>query len=292
LFIQNTKEMTKMAEEQDTITDSQIAELQEINKEFVKRRGFGLGEAMKTLLQGFREMLDSDYGGVQDPALRTLVQDDGNDPYEPDETGEENPVPESQAGIIAKARQQEIQGFFNNNGLGHIKVPVPNVSSDEFMEHRVGHEQMLFFRPATKDLSYENFMKAFGQGNHWTVTDEVGRAEIDWEPTPQGYWFWAEVQEKCPRLGTSWNDLTNKLNFHLLSLEEYVIVWHTHKTLTNTMFDKDTLSWLRTRHHQAKDLFNALHATGRDDKVNVNRYWYLAGSYGNGGGRCAEVTKF
>src|SRR3989339_1195266 len=123
--------MTKMAEEQDTITDSQIAELQEINKEFVKRRGFGLGEAMKTLLQGFREMLDSDYGGVQDPALRTLVQDDGNDPHEPDETGEENPGPESQAGIIAKARQQEIQGFFNNNGLGHIKVPVPNVSSDE-----------------------------------------------------------------------------------------------------------------------------------------------------------------
>ncbi|KKQ96516.1 MAG: hypothetical protein UT22_C0029G0010, partial [Parcubacteria group bacterium GW2011_GWC2_39_11] len=176
----------KMAEEQEMITDSQIEELREIDKKFVMRREFGIGEAMKTLLQGFREMLDSNYGDGhvkaldgsrgrqdqsevelltgQDPALRTPAQDDGNGQYEPDETGEENPVPESKAGVVAKARQQEIQEFFNNHGLGHIKVPVPNVSNDEFVERRVGHEQMLFFRPATKDLSYEDFMKALGQG--------------------------------------------------------------------------------------------------------------------------------
>ena len=280
-----------MAEKQGTITDSQIEELKEIEREFVGRSRSGLWDMMDTLISRLKERLNEDVGGVQDPALRTPAQDDGNGQYEPDETGEENPVPESQAGIIAKARQQEIQEFFNNHGLGHIKVPVPNVSNDEFVERRVGHEQMLFFRPATKDVSYEDFMKALGQGNHWTVTDEVERAKIGWEPTEQGYWFWAEIKAKCPRLGTSWHDLTNKLNLHLLSLEEYVIVWHTHKALTNTMFDRDTWSWLRTRYQRANNS-GVLAVHEWNGLVDVDRYWSgsLQHSYDDEGGRLAEAV--
>jgi len=280
----------KMAEKQGTITDSQIEELKEIEREFVGRSRSGLWDMMDTLISRLKERLNEDVGGVQDPALRTPAQDDGNGQYEPDETGEENPVPESQAGIIAKARQQEIQEFFNNHGLGHVVVPLPGISDQEFRDHKK-KKQALFFRPATKDLSYEDFMKALGQGNHWTVTDEVERAKIGWEPTEQGYWFWAEIKAKCPRLGTSWNDLTNKLNLHLLSLEEYVIVWHTHKALTNTMFDRDTWSWLRTRYQYTYGS-GVLAVHEWIGLVDVRRYWseYLQHSYDYEGGRLAEAV--
>jgi len=279
-----------MAEKQGTITDSQIEELKEIEREFVGRSRSGLWDMMDTLISRLKERLNEDVGGVQDPALRTPAQDDGNGQYEPDETGEENPVPESQAGIIAKARQQEIQEFFNNHGLGHVVVPLPGISDQEFRDHKK-KKQALFFRPATKDLSYEDFMKALGQGNHWTVTDEVERAKIGWEPTEQGYWFWAEIKAKCPRLGTSWHDLTNKLNLHLLSLEEYVIVWHTHKALTNTMFDRDTWSWLRTRYQRANNS-GVLVVHEWLGLVDVSRFWSesLQHSYDNEGGRLAEAV--
>lgn len=185
---------------------------------------------------------------------------------------------------LAEQCRVQMEKFYRGRGL-NVSVPKPNVSNREFARwHKLGQE--LYYRPVTATLSYEQFMTAVGQSNRWTVVNETERVKIVWEPTASGYWFWAEVSESCPRLGTSWNNLTSELN--LLALEEYVIVWWAYLAETGRKLDVSTRSWLRTRFGQG-----ALNAGVFSGVVLVNDFdpEDLAWSFGTSGGRVAEVAE-
>src|SRR3989339_83447 len=168
--------------------------------------------------------------------------------------------------VLAWKRQREIQGFFNKHGLERVVVPPPSVSDEEF-KIRWGKIQKLFFRPATKDLSYEDFMKALGQGNHWTVVDKEERVKIVWEPCEQGYWFWADVQCKSPRLRNFWNKMIQELKLNLFCLEEYVIVFYMSKVISGVEIDVSTCTWLRNV--QPRECRGALTAGGCNGDIRV-----------------------
>ncbi|MDP2631161.1 MAG: hypothetical protein Q8P30_00130 [Candidatus Uhrbacteria bacterium] len=195
---------------------------------------------------------------------------------------------------LAEERCAWFQRWYNELGF-EIEVPVPTiggkaVSNREF-DRRAKLGKSLFYRPATSEVSYEAFMIAVGQEDHWTVNDEAEREKVGWELTEQGYWFWAEVRDSCPRLKTSWNTLTKKIT--LLSLEEYVIVWYAHKAETSEMLDQATWTWLRTR-YRTNSGSGALDAYGSSGRVGVvlgNGPVCLSVDYDNGGGRAAEVVK-
>ena len=184
---------------------------------------------------------------------------------------------------FAEERRQRFEHWYHSIGFS-VTVPKPNVSNREFAR-RLKLGQSLFYRPDSAGMTYEGFMAAVGQGNHWTVTNEADRAKIGWDSASAGYWFWAEVPEDCPRLRTSWNDLSQAVN--LLSLEEYVIVWHAHKAETDKMLDRRFWTWLRTRFGQG-----ALDAGECGGRVRVRRGGpeSLAVSDGFVGGRAAEVV--
>lgn len=185
-----------------------------------------------------------------------------------------------------------------------VTVPRPNVTNREFARRAKKHQE-LRYEPAASEVPYEAFMRAVDQGDHWTVTDEGERAKIGWEPCMQGHWHWADAQDDCPRLGTTWSDLTATVK--LLSLEEFVKHWYATKAgaLLNSlvaqqrvgeagaqekigrMLDVHTWNWLRTRFSPG-----ALRALGYDGSVVV--YGYSAGGlsipYGNAGGRALDVV--
>ena len=167
-------------------------------------------------------------------------------------------------------------------------VQKPNVSNQEFYwRKKLG--QALFYRPATSEVSYEALMIAFGQQDHWTVTNEADRAKIIWEPAPEGYWFWAEINPHCPRIGKIWDMLT--VSIRLLSLEEYVIVWHAHKALTGKLLDDTTWNWTRTRFmtDRGSGALTVLEYEGRVC-VDARGPKDLAFDFAGGGGRSSEVV--
>jgi len=165
-----------------------------------------------------------------------------------------------------------------------IQVPIPDVNDAEY-ERRKSLEipQAMFYRPATSEVSYEAFMEAVGQGWHWTV-GHADREKIGWEPTAQGYWYWAEVSPECPRLYWTWLNLMDSVR--LLSLEEYVIVWYAHKAATGRDLDVPTWCWLRTRY----DL-SALDACEHDGEVDINTFGVrgLSRPSNDEGGRATEM---
>jgi len=188
-------------------------------------------------------------------------------------------------GNLAQTRNNWFQNWYRELGF-NLSVPLPAVSDKEF-SRRGDLGQDLFYRPSSSMASYEALMTAVGQSNHWTLT-HGDREKVVWEPTATGYWFWAEVAQDCPRLGTPWNKLTKVQKLNLLSLEEYVIVWWAHKAATNVMLDAGTWSWLRTRFGRG-----ALHAYECDGRVDASRWNddVLACPYDFAGGRVAEVVK-
>lgn len=190
------------------------------------------------------------------------------------------------SGDFATNRRNWFMDWYYKLGFS-LQIPVPPVPDEEY-KRRQAMNQDLFYRPPTSEVSYEALMKAVGQDEHWTVVDESDRKKIVWEPAQTGYWFWAEVAQECPRLGTSWNKLTKEQRLNLLSLEEYALVWWVHKAATSVMLDNRTWSWLRTRFGP-----NALDASGCLGRVRVCRCHVggLADPFDFGGGRCAEVVK-
>ena len=148
---------------------------------------------------------------------------------------------------LAEEWRAEMEKWYRGLGFTELAMPKPAVSNREFGK-RAKAGQALFYRPATAQVSYEAFMTAKGQGQHWTVIDSAERAKIVWEPAAKGYWFWAEVPKACPRLKMPWNSLTKAIT--LLALEEYVVVWWAMKA-QGTVLDKSTWTWLRTRHQVA-----------------------------------------
>jgi len=195
---------------------------------------------------------------------------------------------------IAEERRQLFEDWYRQIGSFITFIPKPMVSNREFVR-RAQAGQVLFYRHATDDVSYEDFMKAVGQGDHLTVTDNAERAKIVWEPTETGYWFWAETSAKCPRLKTPWNTLITTIT-RLINLEEYAIVWWVCREAGETL-DISTWSWTRTCYNVAAagepERLGALRVTADDGKVYVHKHdpEHLEVSYDHEGGRSAEVVK-
>ena len=212
-------------------------------------------------------------------AIRALFEQ-----FAPDELPEED----GQKRDESEKRRFAMENFYHSIGI-LLPVPKPDISNREFDRRRKA-DQELFWRFATTDVSYKVFMTACGQAGHWTVTDEAERAKIGWETVIEGYWYWAEVAPSCPRTGTSWNDLmTDTTTFSLLFLEEYVITWYVSKQVDGFMLDLSSNCLLRTRYNTT----GALEAFGCDGEVFVLPHdaELLAGSFGCGGGRAAEMVK-
>lgn len=194
---------------------------------------------------------------------------------------------------LAEERRVAVEVEFRKRGLA-IAVPKPMVrgiavSNREFdRRSKLQIPQGLFYRPGKHEATYEQIMAAFGQGDHWTVTDEAERTKIGWEPAETGYWFWAEIPAACPRLKTSWNDLMEAVR--LLSLEEYAILWHLHTALTGERLDVYTWCWLRTRYKTAAGS-GALHTSECGGRVIVDGDGpeFLSDHDDFGGGRAAEA---
>ncbi len=167
-----------------------------------------------------------------------------------------------------------------------LQIPGPPVDSDE-IERRSKLEipQALFYRPATKDVSYTEFMGATGQFYHSTTTGPDSK-KIAWEPTDTGYWFWAEISAQTPRIPTSWDDLTARNQ--LLSLEEYVIVSNATQAITGGILDAGTENWLRTRYSDN----GALVVCSRPEGLGVVGWGIeaLSTQIGHMGGRASEIV--
>lgn len=185
----------------------------------------------------------------------------------------------SQKRDLAEGRRAWFEDWYRKLGFT-VTVPKPPVSNREFARREKAGEA-LFYRPATCEISYKTFMAAVGQISDWTVMTSDS-AKIDWDPANKGYWFWAEIQ-KNSRLTMSWNQLSKQIR--LLSLEEYVIVWHAHKA-NGTTLDVNTWCWLKTRFGAG-----AICICVCDGTFKVN--WYDSDdlcSYSRGGRRSEVVT--
>jgi len=176
----------------------------------------------------------------------------------------------------------------NYRARGHA-VTVPNlVASNRQLDAWAKAGLAPFYRAPDSEVTYAAWMTSHGQANHWTLTHD-DREKIVWEPCKIGYWFLSEIAPACPRTKTSWNDLTAPASgIRLLSLEEYAIVYWTHRDLTGLRIDVSTWCWLRTRYGSG-----ALSADDYDGVISV--YWHvvfcLVVPYDNAGGRrCVEVV--
>ncbi len=195
---------------------------------------------------------------------------------------------------LAEVRRLWYVQRYNGLGFKDITIPKPDVSNREF-ERRAATEyrgkpkvpQGLFGLPFIRLVSYEAWMSANGQPDHWTVVDEAERAKIGWEQElDQWVWRWVDISEDCPRMRISWNTLNAQIT--LLTLRQYAHVWHDHKADTGIMLDSRTWCWLATRFGPG-----ALVAHERAGEVRVGRSDAadLAIPYEGGGGRRAEVVK-
>ncbi len=187
---------------------------------------------------------------------------------------------------LAEERRSAIET--NLRKRNHIvSVPKPDASNRNFADWKEAG-MGLFYRAPDSVVSYTAWMTSHGQAKHWTVADENERKKIVWEPCVIGYWFLAEISLVCPQVKTSWNDLTAPTSgIRLLSLEEYAIVYWTHRDLTGERIDINTWSWLRTRYG-----LGALRASDDGGGVSVSRgdASYLSAPDDNGGGRAVEVV--
>lgn len=194
---------------------------------------------------------------------------------------------------LAEETRQWFEDWYHSLNLTPT-VFKPAVSNREFAR-RQKLNQFLVYRPDSHGVTYEGFMVAVGQANHWTVNQEAGRQKIQWEPAAQGYWFWADASPDCPRLGTPWNklmaDFTGKTR--LPCLEEYVLLWHAYKARTKQMLDTRTWCWLRTRYKYAYGQLSALGAYGYVGRVRICIWGPedLEVPFDGEGGRAAEVVK-
>jgi|GEM_PF-2144485 len=154
-------------------------------------------------------------------------------------------------------------GQFPNRAVQALVVQIPNTAFEDAAKKS---------EPSSPSLAYDRFMEAVGQGSDWTVTKAAERQRIAWEPVSTWRWRWIETPARCPRTGTSWNNLTARFSAetppsYLPSLEEYVLAWcatwHEHcRTL-----DGRTYCWLRTRFGPG-----ALSADGVGGRVSVDEW--------------------
>lgn len=187
-----------------------------------------------------------------------------------------------EVGEFARSYQRSFEEWYRSLGFD-ISVPFPAVIDEECFRRAGQQKQALFYRPPSSIVSYEALMKAL-QPDDWTTTDQSNRAKIGWEPTKTGYWFWAEIIEKCPRSGDMWSDI---IKLPLLSLEEYVIVWWSWKRASKLNIDTQTTCCLRT--HFGTDGIISVEKSSFFDGIHVRGFSMpLLQSLFRAGGRIME----
>lgn len=179
-----------------------------------------------------------------------------------DEAAEEEKRPKDRDPI--EDWRVRMQRFYGDYGF-RIEIPQPAVTREELANWRADGWELLF-RPAEKEASYEQLMRAFGHPEHWTLRLEEMR-KIRWEPAVDGYWFLAEARESLPRTGKSYDEYVQETpeGHQLLCLEEYIILWHVMKDTLGSILDFDGHSLLRTHFGSGEVLF----ARSNIDKTTV-----------------------
>lgn len=161
------------------------------------------------------------------------------------------------------------QTWFVKLGFARIAIPKPEDSNRAFARWQKSQSGLIYVPSVTREF-YEQFMIRVCQGGHWTV-DHADRKGIVWEGSQQGYWLRVEMNRDSPRVWKKRNELLGQCR--LLSLMEYVILWHALKARTGQILDMDTWCWLRTGYEFEDGRLGALCAYNKDksDQVDVRR---------------------
>jgi hypothetical protein len=164
--------------------------------------------------------------------------------------------------------------FYARFGV-ELRVPAPVVTLDQLNKWcKEGKD--IFWRPGATDASFIALMIAWGHEDHWMVKDNREAQEmIVFEPTEQGYWFLTDVQEDCPRLGeNSYQEFSESLTEgeQLLSLEEYVIIWHALEHTSGAILDVRTYTLLRNKCRKGGILYALGNVTERLNEFLVRHF--------------------
>jgi len=146
--------------------------------------------------------------------------------------------------------------FYRVNRLGKIEVPMPKNSRGEDMtDHQIdiwlGQKWSLFYRPPSSIAPFTTLMDSFSGTSSWTTHDMDIFREATWEPTDNGYWFWADIDWSKGNLVTE-EKIDEELSKRLLSIEEYIIVNYSsdcpNPLILNYPFWREKHhTWLRTK---------------------------------------------
>ena len=129
-----------------------------------------------------------------------------------------------------------------------ITVPNLEVSDEDYLEKkkegRKEGRKEAFYIPATHECSYDDFKRAIGNVDDWTMVNKEERKKIKWEHRREGRWIWVEASDPCPRQEMSFDAMCESIK--LLSLEEYVIVCAFHFRQTGQLLDQRAWTFLST----------------------------------------------
>jgi len=144
--------------------------------------------------------------------------------------------------------------FYKKYG-SNIQVPQPGVSCEQLAGWRQDGMQ-LFYRPAELSAPTSDLIPAFGHENHWTLEKDQSR-KIGWEPAKEGYWFLAEARETCLRHGKTFREYEEEKpeGAELVSLEEYLIIWHVLQDDLQMILDSEFHTMLRTSYGMGEMLY-------------------------------------
>lgn len=156
-------------------------------------------------------------------------------------------------------RVRWVQRWLHTQGVQR-NIPRPHVAEGEYKRWRK-ERQELFWRPATHLFPFDASMRAAGWESSLAATNKAARKGIVWEPTPEGYWFLADlpgsgVYCRSPHpdnfaMGNLiWEDARDIMaskGMLLASVEELPIIWAMRPKVAPIPKDKASIVWLRTR---------------------------------------------
>ncbi|MBI5071769.1 hypothetical protein HZB93_02650 [Candidatus Falkowbacteria bacterium] len=147
-----------------------------------------------------------------------------------------------------------MEQFYKKYGF-NIQVPPPGVTREQLVGWRQDGMQ-IFYRPSELLVPTSKLIQAFGHENHWTLEKDQVR-KIGWEPAKVGYWFLAEAREACLRHGKTFKEYEEEKpeGAELVSLEEYLIIWHVLKDDLQMILDSEFHTMFRTSYGIGETLY-------------------------------------
>lgn len=147
--------------------------------------------------------------------------------------------------------------WYRINRLGKIEIPLPLdsrglVRTDQQIQFWRSQNWLLYYRPPSTIASFIDLMDHLSGTTSWTAHEMEIFREASWEPTTDGYWFWAEVGHNADNLITE-DRISEESSRRFLSLEEYIIVHFAtdfpHPLVQDHAFWEwnEKPMWLRTR---------------------------------------------